>query len=510
MKNISLSLLLLFTLIFSTNLPTAEAAETELSAKEKKELITKYAIKYNIPPEILKAIAMKETAMMQYQTNGEPVMNKNNDGGIGIMQVTMSKEEMQAQRIDEYKLKYSTEYNIEQGAKILNSKWSYDIPRINDRDRTKIEHWYFAVWAYNGLSVRNVPSKSNPSPYQEKVFDYIRDWAYVPIAPTPKIETSTTSNGTLVFTKKQYDIEEWNTTSMQSLKSGDVVYTSYSTLANGVSNLRDLPDTVSPSKIISKVLPYSRVKIISGPYESEAKANLFSFYKVSVNGKEGYLSSSNLQGSTPAVTVPHTTFPTNHDQPVGRVVIYTNNVPFLKSNEDGTFTVVKRSDKNPNFNKGEMIRMYGVMGDYFHVGGGYYIKNSESDMNIMIGRAYIDKPTKLYRLTSDNKLSEHPSNITYKTGEYLRVYDYDDQYIYVGSDSVGKHVLKRDNNVKLVMGFITPKKNITMYKPNGVVHKTLKAGERIWVYGIDGKHLDVGGGYYVIYDNKDAVNYSSL
>jgi len=510
MKNISLSLLLLFTLIFSTNLPTAEAAETELSFKAKKELITKYAMKYNIPPEILKAIAMKETAMMQYEANGEPVMNKNNDGGIGIMQITMSKEEMQAQGIDEYKLKYNTEYNIEQGAKILNSKWNYDIPKINDRDRTKIEHWYFAVWAYNGLSVRNVPSETNPSPYQEKVFDYIRDWAYVPIAPTPKIESSTTSNGTLVFTKKQYDIEEWNTTSMQSLKSGDVVYTSYSTLANGVSNLRDLPDTVSPSKIISKVLPYSRVKIISGPYESEAKANLFSFYKVSVNGKEGYLSSSNLQGSTPTVTVPHTTFPTSHSQPVGRVVIYTNNVPFLKSNEDGTFTAVKRSDKNPNFNKGEMIRMYGVMGDYFHVGGGYYIKNSESDMNIMIGRAYIEKPTKLYRLTSDNKLTEHPSNITYKTGEYLRVYDYDDQYIYVGSDSVGKHVLKRDNNVKLVMGFITPKKNITMYKPNGTVHKTLKAGERVWVYGIDGKHLDVGGGYYVKYDNEEVVNYSSL
>ncbi|MCM3162587.1 transglycosylase SLT domain-containing protein [Metabacillus litoralis] len=510
MKNISLSLLLLFTLIFSTNLPTAEAAETELSFKAKKELITKYALKYNIPPEILKAIAMKETAMMQYEANGEPVMNKNNDGGIGIMQVTMSKEEMQAQGIDEYKLKYNTEYNIEQGAKILNSKWNYDIPKINDRDRTKIEHWYFAVWAYNGLSVRNVPSETNPSPYQEKVFDYIRDWAYVPIAPTPKIETSTTSNGTLVFTKKQYDIEEWNTTSMQSLKSGDVVYTSYSTLANGVSNLRDLPDTVSPSKIISKVLPYSRAKIISGPYESEAKANLFSFYKVSVNGKEGYLSSSNLQYSTPEITIPKTTLPTNHREPIGRVVIRTDNVPYLKSNADGSFTIIERKTKNHNFAPKEMIRLYGVMGDYFHVGNGYYIKNSDIDMDIMIGRVYIEKPTKLYRLTSDNKLSEHPSNITYKTGEYLRVYDYDDQYIYVGSDSVGKHVLKRDNNVKLVMGFITPKKNITMYKPNGAVHKTLKAGERVWVYGINGKHLDVGGGYYVKYDNEEVVNYSSL
>ncbi|HZH62225.1 MAG TPA: transglycosylase SLT domain-containing protein [Metabacillus sp.] len=510
MRSISLSVLLIFTLIFSTNLSTAEAAELELSFKEKKELITKIALEENIPPEVLKAIAMAETGMMQYEANGEPVMNRNNDGGIGMMQVTMSKEEMEAQGIDVNRLKYDTAYNIKQGAKILSSKWYYDIPTINDRNRSKIEHWYFAVWAYNGLSVRNVPSETNPLPYQEKVLNYIRNGGNVPITSTPKIETSTTSNGSLVFTKKHYDIEAWDTTSMHRLKSGDIAYTSYSTLSNGVSNLRDIPDTITPSKIISKVLPYSRVKIISGPYESEKKENLFSFYKVSVNGKEGYLASSNLQNSTPTVTVPHTEFPTNHNLPVGRVVIKTNNVPYLKSNEDGTFTVIKRSSKNPNFNKGEMIRLYGVMGDYFHVGGGYYIKNSESDMNIMIGRAYIEKPTKLYRLTSDNKLSEHPNQITYKTGEYLRVYDYDDRYLYVGSDKTGQHVLKRDAAVKLVKGFITPTKNITMYKPNGTVHKTLKAGQRVWVYGIDGRNLDVGGGYYVFYNNKDVVNYSSL
>ncbi|WP_078431798.1 transglycosylase SLT domain-containing protein [Metabacillus halosaccharovorans] len=510
MRNLSLSVLLIVTLIFSTNLSTANAAETELSFKEKKELITKIALEENIPPEVLKAIAMAETGMMQYEANGEPVMNKNNDGGIGMMQVTMSEEEMEAQGIDENRLKYDTAYNIKQGAKILSSKWNYDIPTINDRDRSKIEHWYFAVWAYNGLSIRNLPSETNPVPYQEKVFNYIRNWGNIPITPAPKIEASTTSNGTLIFTKKHYSIKEWDTSSMQSLKSGDIVYTSYSTLVNGVSNLRDIPDTLSPSKVISTVLPYSRVKIISGPYESGVKANLFSFYKVSVNGKEGYLESSNLQSSIPTVTVPHTEFPTNHNQPVGRVVIKTNNVPFLKSNEDGTFTVLKRSNSNPNFNRGEMIRLYGVMGDYFHVGGGYYIKNSETDMNIMIGRAYIEKPTKLYRLTSDNKLSEHPSQITYKTGEYLRVYDYDDRYLYVGSDKTGKHVLKRDAAVKLVKGFITPKKDITMYKPNGTVHKTLKAGQRVWVYGIDGRHLDVGGGYYVFYDNSGVVNYSSL
>ncbi|WP_121663659.1 transglycosylase SLT domain-containing protein [Metabacillus litoralis] len=504
MRKLSLSLLMIVTLVLSSiNLSSVEAAYDELSYQKKKELIVEVAKQYNIPPEILKAIAYSETGMKQFDSNGNPIVS--DDGGIGMMQITLSDQELADKQISKERLLTDTEYNIKIGAQILNEKWGYNfIPKINDHDRSKIEHWYFAVWAYNGLSKRNDPNE-HAEPYQEKVFDYLRrDNTGVKITATPKIETSYKSDGTLQFTKLQYNIDSWNTPSVQAMEAGDVVYTSKSSLANGVSNLRDYHDTVG-SSITDKIEPLSKVKILAGPYESTSSANFFSFFKVSVNGKEGYMATSNLQGMEPAtLTVPHATFPTNHRQPVGRVIIR-DDVPLLRDNKDGTFTITETNEGNPTLVKGEMIKLFGAMGDYYNVGGDYYIKRYDPNMVVMIARANTRENIKLFVL-KDGKLTEQGT--TYGPGHNLRVYDYDSQYVYVGgSEETGLQVLKNDGSVLLYKGFATAKKPVNMYAPDGSIHKVIQPGERARVYSIDGDRLYVGGGYYLPND-KGLVNYS--
>jgi hypothetical protein len=79
--------------------------------------------------------------------------------------------------------------NLNWGAEVLLSKWN-STPSIGNNDRSAIEHWYYAVWAYNGWSYINNPNNTNkdiqkkywlPSPrskkrvpYQEYVFDIIQ------------------------------------------------------------------------------------------------------------------------------------------------------------------------------------------------------------------------------------------------------------------------------------------------------------------------------------------------
>ena len=74
-------------------------------------------------------------------------------------------------------------YNMATGASILAGKWRAT-KCVGDNQPSIVEHWYTAVWAYNGLAYSNNPS--NPSysssrgvwnpkvggaaPYQEKVF----------------------------------------------------------------------------------------------------------------------------------------------------------------------------------------------------------------------------------------------------------------------------------------------------------------------------------------------------
>lgn len=70
------------------------------------------------------------------------------------------------------RLKTDYDYNISEGARILNQKWQ-TVPKIGDGDRNKLENWYFAVWAYNGWSARNNPNYAKSHSivaYQDRIY----------------------------------------------------------------------------------------------------------------------------------------------------------------------------------------------------------------------------------------------------------------------------------------------------------------------------------------------------
>ncbi len=114
-------------------------------------LLTNAAIKADIPPEVVKAVATQENgSWKQFDENGEPIIS--GDGGIGLMQITNK------DNLDQEKLKYDISYNIEEGIKILNSMYDRnDLPKIKGAGREVIENWYFPIMAYNGTKPVNSP-----------------------------------------------------------------------------------------------------------------------------------------------------------------------------------------------------------------------------------------------------------------------------------------------------------------------------------------------------------------
>ena len=89
-------------------------------------MLTEAAIKADIPPEVVKAIAWEESDWQQFK-DGKP--NVSTDGGIGIMQVT------DYDPAEEESLKTDIEYNIKKGIEILNSKFDLIASRCSSKCR---------------------------------------------------------------------------------------------------------------------------------------------------------------------------------------------------------------------------------------------------------------------------------------------------------------------------------------------------------------------------------------
>ncbi|MGB9666740.1 MAG: stalk domain-containing protein, partial [Candidatus Cryosericum sp.] len=121
------------------------------------------ALRYNIPSVILMAIAYQESGWRQFDSSGNPIVGSNaTSQDVGIMQINTSG------RTDVDRLLSDIDYNIETGAKILDGKWKL-APGIGDRDRNVLENWYYAIWAYNGLSSTNNPNTVGGRHYQDRV-----------------------------------------------------------------------------------------------------------------------------------------------------------------------------------------------------------------------------------------------------------------------------------------------------------------------------------------------------
>jgi len=193
------------------------------SMEDVKKEIVRICQEKQIPPHILFGIAWTESRWRQFDAEGYAIVSP--DGGLGMMQLTDSTLVWAAENIAGKKwisdgkgwtsdkdlenaisqLAGNWKVNLEWGAKILLSKWN-STPSIGNNDRSVIEHWYYAVWAYNGWSYINNPNNTDKYiqknywrlsprsnklvPYQEYVFDIIQlgsEWNNLPWNPIPDL-----------------------------------------------------------------------------------------------------------------------------------------------------------------------------------------------------------------------------------------------------------------------------------------------------------------------------------
>ncbi|HZJ83385.1 MAG TPA: transglycosylase SLT domain-containing protein, partial [Clostridia bacterium] len=180
MKRRIISILLICILIFGV-IGIGFCEGRNLSKKEVEEIIKKVAIKRGIPSVILKSIAKIESSFNQFNRDGRPLTSRG--GHIGIMQISGRDGNYSLER-----LKRDPVYNIEAGADHLLGKWktaNEKMAQIGNMDPNILEHWYFALWAYNGLIDRNNPN-ANTKTYQERVYEVAKKDYGVKITPVSR------------------------------------------------------------------------------------------------------------------------------------------------------------------------------------------------------------------------------------------------------------------------------------------------------------------------------------
>lgn len=161
----SVAMLMIFVILFGiVNIGFTQSKKP--SRQEVEKIIEEVATKRGIPSIIMKCIAKKESSFRQFDSNGKPFMGANRY--IGIMQI-----DKEGNIYNLEKLKNDPVYNIEAGADHLLSKWKTandKMTQIGNMDPNILEHWYFALWGYNGLLDRNDPNKSDRT-YQDNIYE---------------------------------------------------------------------------------------------------------------------------------------------------------------------------------------------------------------------------------------------------------------------------------------------------------------------------------------------------
>lgn len=293
MKAYMLKINLLLTLVLGLFMTSAaaNAATGNPDFQTINKYLTEAAIKHNIPPEVVKAVANQESGWRQFTDKGQPFISS--DGGIGIMQITNPKHP------EQNKLKTDIKYNIEEGVKILSANYNRkDLPKIKGADRNVIENWYFPVMAYNGTKPVNSPLyqgtvKRNLSAYQEKVFKKIEDHLIGErtLVDYPfkdgDFDYKKNSNENIRFKTLTYTLTSPITTSHSSFNN--------KVITNSGVNLRKEPST-SSAKVTT--LAKGTVLTINGSMvydKNKSSKNQFVWYPVKTsNGTKGYIASAYL------------------------------------------------------------------------------------------------------------------------------------------------------------------------------------------------------------------------
>ena len=298
----AITVFLLMGLFFTT----AVSADTEeLSINERKSLIVEVAREYDIPPEIMIAIAYKESGFKQFE-NGKVFESTNGDGGYGIMQIT-DKDYVTEE------VKNSTRANIEAGAKILNEKWeaveSGRAPSIQTKgsepnNRDIIEHWYFAIMAYNGLVEFNLPKgeeEAEERGYQEHVFQYIRNFGLLELADTSFINFEKdedyeviNDDGIVTFNTNTITFDAEGTYTNMDFNTGDQVFVINRNTTDFYGNFYNSEEI---SQVTSELPYYTKLKVLNDELifnPNNPNGAHYGYYKVENGNSTGYISSSNL------------------------------------------------------------------------------------------------------------------------------------------------------------------------------------------------------------------------
>ena len=110
------------------------------------------------PCLLLKSIYYTESGWRQFCSTGRTVISF--DCGYGIAQVTSGMRRGETSTYDANRVASEAAYNVSVGAAILAGKWRI-AACVGSNDPNIVEHWYFAVWGYNGYAFKNNPN--NPA-----------------------------------------------------------------------------------------------------------------------------------------------------------------------------------------------------------------------------------------------------------------------------------------------------------------------------------------------------------
>ncbi len=116
------------------------------------------SVAVTFPCLLLKAIYYTESGWRQFCSTGRTVIAF--DCGYGIAQVTSGMRPGDTSAFDPNRVASEPAYNVSVGAAILAGKWRAGAC-VGGNDPNIVEHWYFAVWGYNGFAFKNNPN--NPT-----------------------------------------------------------------------------------------------------------------------------------------------------------------------------------------------------------------------------------------------------------------------------------------------------------------------------------------------------------
>lgn len=212
----ALAMLMILTILFVVA-NTGFSQNKNPSKEEVEKIIEEVATKRGIPSIILKCIAKIESTFRQFDKNGKPLIGAGRY--IGIMQI-----DGKGNIYNLEKLKNDPVYNIEAGADHLLGKWKTandKMAQIGNMDPNILEHWYFALWGYNGLSDKNDPNKSVKT-YQDRIYEIaLKDYKQ---KITPISRRSVPSRGGYPRNDKRISTpEEYHEGDIVKYKPGDIV-----------------------------------------------------------------------------------------------------------------------------------------------------------------------------------------------------------------------------------------------------------------------------------------------